>query len=138
MFVPELELNLIKRMSNKLMDDCSSELVSEDEVKQAQQILFESNNCTKAEFCSSLETIYYIFSIILSEIRQQKREIMTAIFQTNPKLSQEKSVLKDKLDAEPEYAILHQKEELLFQFIEHIQNIKNNITYVYSKEDIYD
>lgn len=137
MFVSKLEYKLIEKMANILYKDCNSNIVSLEDVTDALNYVVDTNNDdSRMNFCSALETLYYCFSVILSEVRQKKRSITTAIFSQNPKLAQEKSVLKEKLDAEPEYANLHRQEEQLFQFIEHIQNIKNNITYLYKEEEI--
>lgn len=134
-YISQLEIQLIQRMIDNLYAEIGSDIILEDEIKLVKENLTKTYD-SKFECCSELETIYYCFSVILSEVRQKKREVTTAIFEQNPKLSQEKSVLKEKLDAEPEYAILHKEEEQLFQFIEHIQNIKNNINEYY-KEDNY-
>ena len=63
---------------------------------------------------------------------------MSSLFENNPKLAQEKSVLKEKLDADEEYARFHKNEEMLFQLTEHLQNIKNNIVYLYKEENVLD
>lgn len=134
-YISQLEIKLIQRIIDNLYAEIGSNIILEDDIKLAKENLTKTYD-SKFECCSGLETIYYCFSIMLSEVRQKKREVTTAIFEQNPKLSQEKSVLKEKLDAEPEYAILHKEEEQLFQFIEHIQNIKNNIIYVYKEDDV--
>ena len=72
---------------------------------------------------------------MLSEIRVKKRNVLTGIFEIKPKLAEEKSVLEKKLDAEPEYAKYKEKEEYLFQIIEHINNLKNNITWLIREEN---
>ena len=131
MFISELEFKLIDRVSSEIFSSCGSCLVDKNYIKEAKQILKESNEQSKLEFCSAVETLYYIFSVILSEVRQKKRELMSLLFESNPKLAQEKSVLKEKLDADPDYAILHNVEELLFQFTEHIQNVKNSVVYMF-------
>ena len=123
-------------MSQNIYDSCDSELIDENSISDLLRefdVIQSTDN--RYDFCSMLDTIYYTYSVMLTEIRQKKREIMTAIFESNPKLSQEKSVLKEKLDAEPEYASVHEKEEKLFQFLEHIQNIKNNVVYLLKDED---
>lgn len=134
MFIDKLEINLIQKVSDRIFDTFDSQLVCIDEILEAfENLKCYNNEEAKYEFCSALETLYYCFSVVLSDVRQNKREIMTALFQQNPKLAQEKSVLKDKLDAEPEYAKMHQLEEQLFQLVEHIQNIKNNVIYLYKE-----
>lgn len=135
MFISNLEFRLIERMSNEIFSACNSELMTEDDLLMAIQNLKDNTNTTKLEFCSSIETLYYIFSVILSEVRARKRDVMSSLFEQNPKLAQEKSVLKEKLDTDSEYALLHKNEELLFQFVEHMQNIKNNITYLFKEEN---
>lgn len=138
MFISDLNLKLIEKMSKNLQEQSNSSLIEDKDIYSALVNLKDANsneNYDKYYLVSSLETLYYCFSVMLSEVRQKKREITTALFEQNPKLAQEKSVLKEKLDAEPEYAVLHKNEEQLFQFIEHIQNIKNNIIYL-CKEDV--
>lgn len=138
MFISELEFKLIDRVSSEIFSSCDSCLVDKNDIKEAKQILKESNEQSKLEFCSAVETLYYIFSVILSEVRQTKRQIMSSLFENNPKLAQEKSVLKEKLDADEEYARFHKNEEMLFQLTEHLQNIKNNIIYLYKEENVLD
>lgn len=135
MFISNLEIKLVERMANEIYSACNSELMTEDDLSLALSNLKEMSNATKLEFCSSIETLYYIFSVILSEVRAKKRDVMSSLFEQNPKLAQEKSVLKEKLDADGEYAQLHKQEELLFQFVEHMQNIKNNVTYMFKEEN---
>lgn len=134
MFISNLEIKLIERMANEIYSACNSNFMTEDDLNLALSSL-KNQNITKLEFCSNIETLYYIFSVILSEVRAKKREVMSSLFEQNPKLAQEKSVLKEKLDADEEYAQLHKQEELLFQFVEHMQNIKNNITYLFKEEN---
>lgn len=134
MFISNLEIKLIERMANEIYSACNSNFMTEDDLNLALSNL-KNQNITKLEFCSNIETLYYIFSVILSEVRAKKREVMSSLFEQNPKLAQEKSVLKEKLDADEEYAQLHKQEELLFQFVEHMQNIKNNITYLFKEEN---
>lgn len=134
MFISNLEIKLIERMANEIYSACNSNFMTEDDLNLALSNL-KNQNITKLEFCSNIETLYYIFSVILSEVRAKKREVMSSLFEQNPKLAQEKSVLKEKLDADGEYAQLHKQEELLFQFVEHMQNIKNNITYLFKEEN---
>lgn len=134
MFISNLEIKLIERMANEIYSACNSNFITEDDLNLALSNL-KNQNITKLEFCSNIETLYYIFSVILSEVRAKKREVMSSLFEQNPKLAQEKSVLKEKLDADEEYAQLHKQEELLFQFVEHMQNIKNNITYLFKEEN---
>lgn len=136
MYISNLDYKLIVKMANSIYDDCNSNLIEELDLNQALDDLQQSSlEGTKLEVCSALEALYYIFSVLLSEVRQQKRETMSALFEANPKLAQEKSTLKEKLDADTEYANLHKNEELLFQFVEHVQNIKNNIIYLFKEEN---
>lgn len=135
MFISNLDYQLIGRMSTNIYNEFNSELITEEDIDQALTNLNQSLTKSKFEFCSSIETVYYIYSVLLSEVRQKKREVMSVLFEQNPKLAQEKSVLKEKLDADIEYATLHKVEELLFQFTEHLQNIKNNVVYVFKEED---
>ena len=131
MFISDLEYQLIGRMATEIYNKYSIEIITEDDISTALEDINKTKNENKYEFCSSLETLYYIYSVILSEVRQKKRELMSLLFESNPKLAQEKSVLKEKLDADPDYAILHNVEELLFQFTEHIQNVKNSVVYMF-------
>lgn len=134
MFLSQLEINLLIKMSNKIygfVDE--SEIISEEEIKEAQESI--NNATTKFDLCSALEVMNYCFSVLLSEIRSKKREILTGIFESKPKLAEEKSVLEKKLDAEPEYAKYKEKEEYLFQFIEHINNVKNNLVWLIKEEE---
>lgn len=131
MFISNLEYQLIGRMTVEIYNKYSSEIITEEDINTALKDLNETREKTKFEFCSSLETLYYMYSVILSEVRQKKRELMSVLFESNPKLAQEKSVLKEKLDADPDYALLHNTEELLFQLTEHIQNIKNSVVYMF-------
>ena len=131
MFISDLEYQLIGRMATEIYNKCNIEIITEDDISTALEDINKTKNENKYEFCSSLETLYYIYSVILSEVRQKKRELMFLLFESNPKLAQEKSVLKEKLDADPDYAILHNVEELLFQFTEHIQNVKNSVVYMF-------
>lgn len=131
MFISDLEYQLIGRMATEIYNKCNIEIITEDDISTALEDINKTKNENKYEFCSSLETLYYIYSVILSEVRQKKRELMSLLFESNPKLAQEKSVLKEKLDADTDYAILHNVEELLFQFTEHIQNVKNSVVYMF-------
>lgn len=129
-----LELGIIDKLSSKLYNDNDNEFVSKDEIEECKQILHDATN--RYEICSALETLRYCFSLILSEVRDKKRSVITAVFEQKPKLAEEKSVLEKKLDAVPEYAKYKKQEELLFQFIEYISNIENNITWILkSNED---
>lgn len=134
MFLSQLEINLLIKVSNKIYSFADeSEIISEEEIKEAQELI--NNATTKFDLCSALEAMNYCFSILLSEIRSKKREILTGIFESKPKLAEEKSVLEKKLDAEPEYAKYKEKEEYLFQFIEHINNVKNNLVWLIKEEE---
>ena len=106
------------------------------EKREKQEIYHSNVDNNKFDLCVGLDTLHYCFSTILSQIRQTRREITKAIFAENPKLSQEKSVLKEKLDVYPEYAAVHEKEEMLFQLIEHIANLKNNIVWLLKSETV--
>ena len=85
-------------MATEIYNKCSIEIITEDDISTALEDINKAKNENKYEFCSSLETLYYIYSVILSEVRQKKRELMSLLFESNPKLAQEKSVLKEKLD----------------------------------------
>lgn len=138
MLLSNIEYQLIRDMSKFLFNNCNGYFCNDENLmislnqENLDYLLEElkNNQNNKYELCSTLESIYYCYSIILSNVRYYKRNVMTAAFESNPKLAQEKSVLKEKLDAIPEYAILHKDEEQLFQFLEHIQNVKNNIIYL--------
>lgn len=132
-YLSELEINLINKLSNKLYTENDSNLITENEIKDCQKNLSQAS--TKYEICSSLETLYYCFSVILSEVRQKKRETISAIFQRFPKLADEKSVLEKKLDACPEYSNVKEKEEYLFQFLEHLTNIKTYINWLKNDDE---
>lgn len=134
MILSNLEIQMLDKMSNFIYNDCGSEIITVEEVRIAQENVEQSLN-NKFELCSALDTLYYCFSVMLSEVRQTKRNVMSALFSQNPKLAQEKSVLKEKLDADSEYANLHKKEDELWQFIEYVQNLKNNIVYMYKEEN---
>lgn len=131
--ISTLEIKMINKISDTLYDKSNSELITKDEITEAQQQLCLAEN--KYDVCSALETMNYCFSVILSEIRVAKREILTAVFKERPNLLGEKSVLERKLDAEPSYAECKEKEEYLFNFINHLSNIKDNITWLTKKED---
>lgn len=136
MILSILEINLIIKTSTKLfLEDnyTQSQYVYFEEVQEIQKLLKEAQN--KFEFCTALDTLNCMYSMILSEVRQKKREVVTAIFQQKPKLSEEKSVLEKKLDAEPEYAKYKEKEERLFNFINYLNNIKNNVTWLIKEEE---
>lgn len=131
--ISALELKMIEKLSNELYNKTNSNIITKEEIIEAQQQLKTAEN--KYDVCSALETMNYCFSVILSEIRVAKREILTAVFEEKPKLLEEKSVLERKLDAEPSYAECKEKEEYLFNFINHLSNIKDNITWLTKKED---
>ncbi len=134
MFISKLENDLLSRISDDLFYSCGgSEIVNQDDIDLARQQINEATD--KYEFCNALDSLHYCFSIILSETRQQRRELITAAFQDNPKLSQEKSTLKEKLDAIPEYGKVHKNEEMLFQYLEYIESLKNNVVYMYKDEN---
>ena len=99
-----------------------------------QEIKTTNDRNNKFEFLSNIDLLYYQYSIILTEVRELKRSVMQAIFSENSKLFSEKSVLEKKLEANKEYSDVKQTEEYLFQFLEHIDKIKNNIVWLL-KED---
>ena len=132
--ISSLDLKLIKKLSDKIFSDCNSELIDKTEIDEVMETL-KNNNIDKLIVVSTLETLHYCFSVILSEVRQIKRDILTGIFIQKPKLLEEKSVLEKKLDAEPEYAKYKEKEEYCFQFLEHISNIKNTIVWLVKESE---
>lgn len=132
--ISSLDLKLIKKLSDKIFSDCNSELIDKTEIDEVMETL-KNNKIDKLIVVSTLETLHYCFSVILSEVRQIKRDILTGIFIQKPKLLEEKSVLEKKLDAEPEYAKYKEKEEYCFQFLEHISNIKNTITWLVKESE---
>lgn len=132
--ISSLDLKLIKKLSDKIFSDCNSELIDKTEIDEVMETL-KNNKIDKLTVVSTLETLHYCFSVILSEVRQIKRDILTGIFIQKPKLLEEKSVLEKKLDAEPEYAKYKEKEEYCFQFLEHISNIKNTITWLVKESE---
>lgn len=137
MLIDELSMNLIKKTTNNILENCHY-LGYDLDNKDIDIIEYiDSNLITDQKFdlCMVLDTIQFYFSTILTEVRQSKRSITTNIFIDNPKIAQEKSVLKEKLDSFPEYASVHKLEEMLFQYIDYIGNIKNNIIYLYKEED---
>lgn len=138
MFISALELKLIEKMSKHIYDTCNCVdiAITDIDIEEARQNLIDSNETTKSDFCIALNTLYYCYSVMLTEIRNKRRMIMSAVFEQNPKLSQEKSVLKEKLYAIPEYSDIYHKEELLFNFLEHLENIKNSISYLYKEDEI--
>lgn len=139
MVISKQEMSLIKSMSNNIFDDCSSvcKLINKndieevlDNIKKVNSDEYLINNSQRIyTICADLRTLHYQYSVMLSEVRQQKRIVTNALFELNPKLAQEKSVLKEKLDSNLEYAELHKKEEFLFQFINHIDIVVNNIIF---------
>ena len=132
--ISNVDLKLIEKLSNKIFNDCSSELIDKIEIDEIIETL-KDNKTEKLVVVSALETLHYCFSVILSEVRQIKRDILTGIFIQKPKLLEEKSVLEKKLDAEPEYAKYKEKEEYCFQFLEHISNIKNTIVWLVKESE---
>lgn len=136
MFIPKLEENILDRLCKEIYQRCSSniEFIFIEDVYDALKNLKEANRDEgKGDFCIAIETLRYSFSVILSEVRQKKREIMSSLFDGRPELAKEKSVLKEKLDAVPEFAEIHMQEELLFQLIEHLQSIQNAVTYLFKE-----
>lgn len=134
MYLSQLEYILLSKMSEKIINDVDdSEIITEKEIKEILNLINDAQN--KYELISALDTLNYSFSVLLSEIRVKKRNVLTGIFEIKPKLAEEKSVLEKKLDAEPEYAKYKEKEEYLFQIIEHINNLKNNITWLIREEN---
>lgn len=135
LIISDLEYNLIESMSYRLynLTYMYGDIITEQYVTDALNLLKESVD--KLELCSNLDTIYYLFSMLLSQVRQRKREEITAIFASDKKIAEEKKALEKKLDSVPEYAELHYKEECLFQFIEHIASIKNNIVWLLKEDE---
>lgn len=113
----------------------NDDIICDNDLKDAQNLLKEATD--KYEICTAIETMHYMFSLILSSVRQKKRNVISAIFKQKPKLAEEKSVLEKKLDAEPEYAKEKEKEEYLFQFLEHLTNIRNNINWLFKNDEEY-
>lgn len=129
----ELDIKLIKIMSNRIFNLFSGDIITESDITDAQQQIDCAND--KLSVCSAIESMHYCFSVILTEVRQTKRDVLRGIFDTKPDLAKEKSVLEKKLDAEPEYAKYKQIEEYLFQFLEHLTNILNNIKWLVKDEE---
>lgn len=137
MLIDELSINLIKRTTDNILEYCHY-LGFDLDNKDINIIEYIDSSLVidqKFDLCVTLDTIQFYFSTILTEVRQNKRNITTSIFSDNPKIAQEKSVLKEKLDSFPEYACIHKLEEMLFQYIEYIGNLKNNIVYLYKEDD---
>ena len=132
-YLSKLEISMITRLADKIFKMSCTEIISKDDIKEGLEQLCIAES--KLEICLALEIIHYCYSVILSEVRQKKREILTIIFKEKPKLADEKSVLEKKLDAEPEYAKYKEQEEYLFQFLEHIDNIRNNINWLIKEEE---
>ena len=128
-----LEQKLIFKVADRLYADCNSEIISKEDVLDVKQAIITASN--KFDICSALETLYYCFSVILSEVRQRKRETITAIFEQDKKIAEEKKALEKKLDSFPEYAELHRQEESIFQLLEHLNNIKTYINWL-SEESV--
>lgn len=120
-------------MSNSIFNSNMSNFITELDLEEAQEQLKVAED--RFALCSALEDLSYCFSVILSEVREEKREILSAIFEEKPKLAEEKSVLEKKLDAEPQYADCKKREEYLFNFINHLSNTKDNLTWLTKKED---
>lgn len=133
MFISSLEYKLVERIAKEIFDFCDTELISITEIKETLDNI--KNVTDKFSFCSNFETLHYIYSVILAEVRKKKRSVMSVLFEQNPKLAQEKSVLKEKLDVDEDYAKLHHQEELLFSFIEHIENIIKSVTYMIKEDE---
>lgn len=129
----ELDIKLIKTMSNRIFNLFSGDIITESDITDAQQQIDCAND--KLSICSAIESMHYCFSVILTEVRQVKRDVLRGIFETKPDLAKEKSVLEKKLDAEPEYAKYKQIEEYLFQFLDHLTNILNNIKWLVKDEE---
>lgn len=136
-YISDLELQLIIKVANKLYEESlfdKDDLIDEQMLKECQDLLTSNDVDDMFCLCSVLETLHYCFSIILSEVRKSKREVITKIFEKDKKIAEEKKAIEKKLDSVPEYAELHYQEERLFQFLEHITNVKNNITWL-TKDD---
>lgn len=134
--ISTLEIKLIQKTISKLYQEtkCNvNDIITDEDITDLLDQL--QNIETKFDLCSTLESINYVFSIILSEIRQEKRNVVNAIFQTKPKLAEEKSVLEKKLDAEPEYSALKTQEEYLFNFLNHLKEVKNTVTWMVKENE---
>lgn len=129
----KLDKTLINTMSDKIYNAFSGEIIKKDDVIEAQQQIEYATD--KYSICAAIESMHYCFSIILTEVRQIRRKILTGIFEDKPDLLKEKSVLERKLDAEPEYAKYKEIEEFLFQFIDHLDNVRNNINWLIKEEE---
>lgn len=129
----KLDKKLIYTMSDRIFKLFSGEIITKDDITEAQQQIEYADD--KLSICSAIESMHYCFSVILTEVRQVKRNVLKGIFDTKPDLAKEKSVLEKKLDAEPEYAKYKQIEEYLFQFLEHLTNILNNVKWLIKDED---
>lgn len=137
-YISNLELQLIIKVSNKLYEESlfdKDDLIDEQILKESQDLLASDDVDNVFYLCSALETLHYCFSIILSEVRKSKREVITKIFEKDKKIAEEKKAIEKKLDSVPEYAELHYQEERLFQFLEHLNNVKNNITWLTKDEE---
>lgn len=131
--ISALDKKLINNMSNKIYSMVQSDIITREDIVEAQQSIEYAND--KLSICSALETMHYCFSVILTEQRQTKREVLFGIFEQKPNLANEKSVLEKKLDAEPEYARCKNVEDYLYQFTEHIMNIRNNINWLVKEDE---
>lgn len=136
MLLTNFEINLLLKASEEIYKmskmDVSGNLLTDSDIQLAKEDLLSAHQAdSKFDLCLALDSYYYCFSIILSEIRKKKRSVMFSLFEANPKLAQEKSTLKEKLSAEPEYAFIYNKEEMLFQLLNYIKGIKDTIAYAH-------
>lgn len=131
----ELDVDLVKRTSNLIEKNLIKYNIETQDIWSNSDINLLSDD--KFQVCLNIETIYYYYSTILTEIRNKKREITSSLFKKIPALLNEKSVLEKKLDADPEYAEIKMYEEYLFQFLEHLREVKSIITWQYKEEEDY-
>lgn len=139
MLISKLEVDLTCRVSLHIYEECANTLqdiiITKNEIDNViNSIKIAAENDNKYEICSILETAYYCYSVLLSDVREQKRKVITSIFEKDKKVAEEKKALEKKLDSYPEYANLHGLEERLFQIITHISNIRNNIVWLNSSD----
>ena len=60
MFISDLEYQLIGRMATEIYNKCNIEIITEDDISTALEDINKTKNENKYEFCSSLETLYYM------------------------------------------------------------------------------
>lgn len=133
-YISELDSKMINRISDKIYTLIGNKGIDKKDIDELQKAIAFSTN--KYDICSALETLHYYYSVMLTDIRHRKRLALSGIFSQKPKLMEEKSVLEKKLDAEPEYAKYKEIEEYLFQFLEHIVELKNLIVWQYKEDEV--